>query len=294
MEPHCFGGFWTTAKLEVLKKYLSGYTTALKNQSFRKIYIDAFAGTGSRIDSSSNAKERYPLFPEFTDKNSQEPHDGSAKIALNTEPPFDEYNFIEINKKRCKELLALKDIFPDKADKIKVYQGDANQIIQKICQENWFGRRAVLFLDPYGMQVEWVTIEAIAGTKAIDLWVLFPLSAVNRLLKKSGEISSSNRKTLNEFFGTEAWYANFYQQVQADDLFGETYVEKISMEGIGRFYIKRLKKGKFAGVIDQPGVLKNTRKIPLYLLCFAVGNPRGKPIAIKIAKHLINGMETSD
>jgi hypothetical protein len=33
----------------------------------------------------------------------------------------------------------------------------------------------VLFLDPYGMQVDWTTIEAIARTKAIDLRVLFPL-----------------------------------------------------------------------------------------------------------------------
>ena len=30
-----------------------------------------------------------------------------------------------------------------------------------------------LFLDPYGMQVEWATIESIAHTQAIDLWLLF-------------------------------------------------------------------------------------------------------------------------
>ncbi|MEW6074198.1 MAG: hypothetical protein AB1726_16580 [Planctomycetota bacterium] len=55
-------------------------------------------------------------------------------------------------------------------------------------------RRKVLFLDPYGMQVEWVTIEAVAQTKAIDLWVLFPLGVgVNRLLTKSGEIPESWR-----------------------------------------------------------------------------------------------------
>jgi hypothetical protein len=43
----------------------------------------------------------------------------------------------------------------------------------------------------------------------------------------------------------------------------------------------------FAGVIDQTGVLKNKVNNPLYLLCFAVGNERGKDIAIRIAGHLL-------
>ena len=53
------------------------------------------------------------------------------------------------------------------------------------------------FSNPYGMQVEWTTIEAIAATKAIDLWILFPLGiGVNRLLTKSGDIPESWRKRL--------------------------------------------------------------------------------------------------
>lgn len=41
-----FGGEWTQKKLQVLEEYLERYNTALKNQPFRRIYIDAFAGTG--------------------------------------------------------------------------------------------------------------------------------------------------------------------------------------------------------------------------------------------------------
>ncbi|GAI54351.1 unnamed protein product, partial [marine sediment metagenome] len=49
----------------------------------------------------------------------------------------------------------------------------------------WQNNRAVLFLDPYGMQVNWETIKAIANTEAIDLWYLFPFGiGVNRLLQK--------------------------------------------------------------------------------------------------------------
>ncbi len=33
-------------KLRILERYLDAYTTALKNQPFKLMYIDAFAGTG--------------------------------------------------------------------------------------------------------------------------------------------------------------------------------------------------------------------------------------------------------
>ena len=43
---HSFGGKWTQEKLEKVGHYLQTYATALKNQKFKLIYIDAFAGTG--------------------------------------------------------------------------------------------------------------------------------------------------------------------------------------------------------------------------------------------------------
>lgn len=48
METHQFGGPWTVEKLDALRGYLIGYAQALKNQPFRRWYIDAFAGTGDR------------------------------------------------------------------------------------------------------------------------------------------------------------------------------------------------------------------------------------------------------
>ena len=34
-------------------------------------------------------------------------------------------------------------------------------------------------------------------------------------------------------------------------------------------------------------VLKNRANCPLYLLCFAAGNPKGAPIAVGIANHIL-------
>jgi hypothetical protein len=63
-------------------------------------------------------------------------------------------------------------------------------------------------------------------------------------------------------------------------------VVKASTETIGRYFNNRL-KSIFAAVADEPKVLRNSANSPLYLLCFAAGNSRGAPIALRIANHLL-------
>ncbi len=75
------------------------------------------------------------------------------------------------------------DRAPHRAEGILIRQGDANNEIREMCGRGWRRHRAVLFLGPFGMQVEWETIEAIAATRAIDLWLLFPLGIGVKRLK---------------------------------------------------------------------------------------------------------------
>jgi three-Cys-motif partner protein len=292
---HQFGGAWTTTKLNVLAGYLRSYTTALQDKPtkegpFRKAYIDAFAGTGYRdARRDDDSTQTLLAMPDLAEPEPQELLDGSARLALRTEPRFDRYVFIERSSRHVKELELLKAEFPDLAKHIQIRRGDANAEIQDLCSKNWSSRRAVLFLDPYGMQVEWKTIEAIAATQAIDLWVLFPLGiGVNRLLTRTGDIPASWRKRLDLLLGTEDWYDEFYKVEPMPSLFGgeQERVVKATMETIGRYFNERL-RSIFAGVVDRPGVLRNSSNNPLYLLCFAAGNERGKDIAIRIASHLL-------
>jgi three-Cys-motif partner protein len=285
---HRFGGDWTSAKLDVLKGYLGAYATALKSQPFRIAYIDAFAGTGYRGLRADDATSAL-LFPELAEDAPGKLLDGSARIALSIEPQFDKYIFIERNEERCRALEGLRAEFSPLSNSIDIRLGEANAEIQRLCEKDWAKNRAVLFLDPYGMQVEWVTIEAIAKTKAIDLWVLFPLGiGVNRLLTRSGEIPDAWRRALDRLLGTADWYDAFYRITNAKNLLGEdvTLVEKASVQIIGRYFTERLKT-IFAGVAERPMVLKNSANCPLYLFCFAAGNARGAPIALKIANHLL-------
>ena len=293
-ETHQFGGDWTLRKLDVIAGYLKGYTKALKKTHFKKLYIDGFAGSGYLDTRRKDSK--YPshrslhslLFPDFAETETQGLLEGSACRALKTEPRFDRYIFIEQDAERCDALEKLKQEFPTLVKNISIRQKDANEEIRDLCSEmDWHSHRAVLFLDPYGMQVDWETIEAVAKTEAIDLWLLFPLGiAVNRLLKTSGDIPESWRESLNRLFGTDDWYDKFYDKQPITSLFnnGQERVVKANIKTIGRYFNDRL-DGIFAGVVEEPGVLRNSRNNPLYLLCFAVANKRGKPIALRIAKH---------
>ena len=283
-----FGGNWTTEKLERVRKYLKAYATIMKNWNFHFAYIDAFAGTGYRTD-RQDADPDELMFPEIAEREVQEFLDGSARIALQVRPRFQKYILIEKDENWFAKLQQLEDEFP--SDDIELVQSDANEYLKDLCSKNWIRhqRRAVLFLDPYGMEVEWHTIAAIANTQAIDLWILFPLGiAVNRLLKKDGNVDTTIRQKLNRFFGTTDWYDTFYETVSNPTLFGEEMVTRKTSDfrSIGQYFVKRLQT-VFTRVANNPLPLYNSKNNPLYLLCFAAGNPKGASTAVKIAQDIL-------
>ena len=287
-----FGGDWTAEKLSRVQKYLAAYTTALKYTPFNLMYIDAFAGTGYRnIKSIDNQQEL--LFPDQAGEDAEAFHAGSARIALKTNPRFAEYYFIEQSAKKCAELEKLKVEFPDKAKDIHIVKEDANVALNQVCDTSWkrSNLRAVLFLDPFGMNVSWQTIEAIARTEAIDMWYLFPLGVgVNRLLTKDGVIPEAWQRKLDNMFGCSDWKDNFYSTDVIQSLFGDEKVttKTSDFRQIADYFVMRL-SSIFAGVAKKPLPLYNSRNNPLYLLCFACGNKKGAPIALKIAEHILKG-----
>lgn len=286
-----FGGHWTEQKLESLYKYLVAYTKIMSKQPFRYAYIDAFAGTGYRHIKQENAKT-LPMFPEIMADEPQGFLEGSAKIALQVEPPFTKYIFIEKSEKRCEQLAALREGYPELADRISIINADCNAYLQDLCLNySWSKNRAVLFLDPFGMQVDWDTMRAVAETKAIDVWILFPLGvAVNRLLKKDGNIENTWRKRLDRLFGTQEWYDRFYKEVIFKGLLGEEKrtIKTCTFESISQYYVERL-QAIFTEVADNPKPLCNSKGNPLFHLCFAAGNLKGAKIAVKIAKFILEG-----
>lgn len=283
---HCFGGVWTQDKLNRLSKYLSAYMNIFKTNErakfFSTYYIDAFAGTGHRTTVSKSAEQSL-----FCDMEASEFQKGSAVIALEIEPAFDHYIFIDTKQDYIHELNVLKSRYKNRD--IEIVEEDSNQFLPRWCTSmDWNKNRAVAFLDPYGAQVDWNTIESLAETQAIDLWLLFPLGqAVNRMLtRKEPEPSWCNR--LDCLFGTEKWKDEFYQPTKQMGLFEDnnSLEKQANFDVIGNFFVKRL-ESVFSEVSKTPLALCNSKNIPIFLLCFASANPKGAKTAIKIANHIL-------
>ena len=226
-----FGGPWTQEKLEIIKKYLDAYTTALKFEPFNLIYVDAFAGSGSWRSEIGYDPEDYNDFEGV--------HRGSVSLALEvTDRPFDRFVFIEEDSARS---LVLDRIRLDNYGRsIEVRNGDANEELPRFCRAMGNYDRAVVFLDPYATQVDWSTVEEIAGTRKIDCWILFPLMAIARLMPRNDEPPIAHSDRLDTVFGGREHWEDLYQAQSQLSLFAK---QVSSVEGVAIKLLSDTNKG---------------------------------------------------
>lgn len=283
-----FGGPWTQTKLECVRKYMHAYRQALKNQPFELEYVDGFAGNGElALPALPSAQEAVLFDTEIRDAS--EYRAGSAKLALEVEPAFHRYLFVETRAKNVRQLDELCAAYPDRASSCRVVRGDANEVITEYCRGPWAGRRALVFLDPFGAQVEWPTVEALGATKAVDLWYLFPLSGVLRMARKDGSIPDDWADRLDTLFGTRQWAEEFYRPSHQLSLFdGEPagLERTINPDRLRQFIMGRVQT-VFYAVSPNSRILYGSKGSPLFLLVFAAANEAGAELALKIANHVL-------
>lgn len=89
-------GYWSEIKLDIIREYASAYSRILSKKNLRHIYVDAFAGAGVHL---SKAKGEFIL--------------GSPLNALEVQPPFREYHFIDLDSKR---VAGLHELVGDRRD----------------------------------------------------------------------------------------------------------------------------------------------------------------------------------
>lgn len=284
-----FGAGWTERKLNSIEEYLKSYSTALKNQPFRRIYIDAFAGSGYRANRTGEDDGGFFNIAELDALA-----EGSTRRALKIEPPFDEYVFIEKNRRNFTALKGIVADFPQRHGRIRFINEDANSALVDLCRSiDWRNSRAVLFLDPYGMQVDWTTIEVVAETKSIDMWYLFPSGiAITRLMPQEALVPPEWEPALDRCFGDVGWRTAFYkEEPDMPDLFGspaKRVVKDTDIAKIEAYFIDRLKT-VFSNVAPNGLRLQNSRGFYMYLLCFACSNPspRASRLALKLANAVL-------
>lgn len=281
-DQHAFGGPWTILKLAALEKYLAAYTLALSRQNYTLLYIDGFAGTG-QCDVTMNGTKTTV--------------DGSARRALLSHPPFHHYCFIELKAKNHFALTDLKAEYPKKS--IQIVQGDANEALGTLIEKyNWKNTRAVLFLDPYGFQVNWSTLEKIAKTEAIDVWYLFPYAGLYRqAAKNSSALDQDKIDAITRILGTGEWRHKFYAPSRQAVLFGvESEEREVNHHEMLKYVSARLRTIFPAvtepKILHQGGDSSNPCGAPLFALYFAVSNPnhRAHGLAKKIASAILDGL----
>ena len=173
---------------------------------------------------------------------------------------------------------------------IKVVQGDANQNVPQFCRDMADFDRAVVFLDPYATELSWTTVETIAGTQKIDCWILFPLMAVSRMMPTGREPDETLAEQLDRIFGgREPWHAGYQDSPQMSLWEDEPRRARGPSQQIALSYRRRL-KSVFYEVAPTSRMLRNSRNSPLFEFLFAAGNPRGSPIAIDIAGHILENL----
>lgn len=296
--PHSWGGLWTEQKLDTFENYVRAYLTIMNTYRdkfhWKLIYFDGFAGSGTRTaeDSKKEEEKALELFgDERVEARELAVYQGAAERVVRLEEQmrgFDFYYFIDKEEVNCTRLELKLSQYPTKGLR-QFRPGDANAQARLLADalRRDSSLKALCFLDPFGMSIEWSTIEALSG-KSIDLWILIPSGViVNRLIRKNGKLMYADK--LERFFGMpeDDIHKRFFTPKKEIDMFGETkeWYEKNDnpIELISQIYCERLGE-LFPFVTPHPLIMKNNHNVPIFHFVCASYNQT----AVKIAQQIID------
>ena len=254
-------GYWSEIKLEIIKKYAVSYSIIMNKQSLIReySYIDAFSGSGIHISKD----ERNIIL-------------GSPLNALNIKPPFNKYHFIDLDGDKIKYLNKLISDYKN----VHTYKGDSNKILLEeifpmIKYDKY--KRALCLLDPYGLHLAWKVIYAAGQSKAIEIFLNFPVMDMhmNILWNNPEKVESSQIERMNNFWGDESWRDVAYRKERG--LF-EMMERKNPIEIVAQSFKIRLKEIAGFGYVPDPMPMRNTKGGIVYYLFFATPNKTGNKI----------------
>ena len=296
-----WGGKWTEEKLDAFEKYVKAYLTIMNVHrdacGWKLLYFDGFAGSGTRSQDEEKEEivQAADLFGQEVTVEDFNVYKGAAERVVRIESDgvgsFDHYYFVDKSEENCKALEKKLEQYQTHGRKHYLNK-DANEAVGMLSNtlRKYSNCKALVFLDPFGMQIDWTSIESLKDL-SVDLWILVPTGVIiNRLLERKvdQEKGLAHAEKLMSFFGmTEEVIRNFfYTETQVQTLFGEEEIitkAENSIRKIAQLYVKRL-KDVFLYVTEEPMVLYNNHNVPIFHLVFAANNKT----AMKIAQDIIN------
>jgi three-Cys-motif partner protein len=252
-------GFWSEIKLDVLRKYWPEYTRIVKSNrwNFHTVYVDAFAGSGKHVSRTTG---------DFVK--------GSPARALEVEPPFDEYHFIDLDAAKVRSLQQLAAA----KNNVYVHEGDCNEILLRDVlphADYKKYRRAVCLLDPYRLQLDWKVIATAGRMKSVEIFLNFPIMDINRAVLHD-KATPAKVGEMNRFWGDDSWRQTAYREQPT--LFGGAESVKVGNHEVAQAFAKRLQDVAGFSFVPQPLAMRNSNRATVYYLFFAGNNDTGAKI----------------
>jgi len=270
--------------------YLTTYLKVMKNQDFVLSYIDAFAGSGWR-----EAVVPFDARQQALWNGDGAASKGSALRVVDLGYEGRSFNRYVFGDKSRTNLVSLKSEIEaafagrERPD-MEFHAMEADELIAAECHRLGPQDRAVMFLDPFGMQVSWRSIERIKDSGRIDLWYLAPTEAAIRLMNRDGSIPDDRRAKLDEAMGGRDWWDAVFRPRPAD-LFGEpgAMEREIGAEQIIQYFETKW-RSLFGTGAARHGLRLGRAGRDTFLLCFACSNPSksAQRPALSIANHLMS------
>jgi three-Cys-motif partner protein len=151
--------------------------------------------------------------------------------------------------------------------------------------------RALCVLDPYALTLNWQVVGAAGGSRAVEVFINFPVMQMNRNCKQEdisivlpGELDAMDR-----FWGDRSWHAAMFRPSAQKDLFGREEMDKTDNRVLVDAYCKRLKEIAGFGFVADPLPMRNSRNAVVYYLIFAGPNQIGWKIVQDIYRKYTLG-----
>src|SRR6266852_4321908 len=266
-------GYWSELKLAIVAEYGERYTTAFKNSSLKKYYIDGFCGAGVHLSKKSGVAV-----------------EGSPARALKIDPPFDGFYFIDMAEEKTSYLEQLCGGRKD----VHIHTGDATEYLTKtLLPEIQFEKfnRALCLLDPYGLHLDWEVMLQAGRSRAIDMFLNFPVMDMNRnaIWRNPDRVPPEGVERMTRFWGDESWKQVAYAESAQTNLFSPPDLIKQDNDAVAAAFQGRLRKAAGFAFVPEPLAMRNSTNAVVYYLFFA----SQKPVAKKIIEDIFRKYKSS-
>jgi three-Cys-motif partner protein len=191
--------YWAALKIIALAYFSGRYAQIISNQGWIKkmYYIDLFSGSGLCCLKDGEIILGSPI-----------------AVADSTRfTPFDQMYLVEKNSTKSKAIESrlnyLKSEFSEfNKTNYKTLNGDCNDCVQDIIDEivenseNQKDYHCLVFIDPYGMEIDWSTVESLLNIQS-DVIISFQSFLIAYRAVGKARTSNKDRDRLNRFMGRE-------------------------------------------------------------------------------------------